>query len=564
MPPSARLRVSTSPAEPIFWDRAAAASAGIQGLWSSGFIANRQEIVERTCTREGSSDLELATALYERHGSEAPHLIAGPFAWLLWDGGGQRLIAVRDRLGIHQIFYRGSAGDILLAGGIEPLLDNFPSPVINSRAVLAHLHGRIPALGETFYQEISVVEPGGLLTATRERIETATYWRPEPRPLLRLADDDSYGRAFWDRFLPIVAEYAPHDELGVTLSGGLDSTSVAAAVREASSARLTAFSWTAPELPEADESEPIAAVCRQLGCRAATLAADRHWPLRTEPGIRPDPATPLFNFYTDLWDATFEAARAQEVRVLFSGLSGDHLFGGDVFSYPDLLLTGRWHKLFAEIRAQRRHSELSAAGIVWWMALAPIANAYLPGWERDRTQPLPWLGEGLRQLVSPMPQKLPRRLLPGRRERLRLLRAPALPAIASLLTRQAARHGIDFRHPLLDHRMFDFAAALPTAQTFAAGKRKVILRNAMRGHLPEAVLDRWGKTYPDAIARRGLRERERAKVWALMTDMRAAAMGFVDERRLRAAYTDYLAERNRSSLFWHSITLEAWLRRYFS
>jgi hypothetical protein len=200
------------------------------------------------------------------------------------------------------------------------------------------------------------------------------------------------------------------------------------------------------------------------------------------------------------------------------------------------------------------------------MALAPVANAYIPGWERVRIPLVPWLGERLRREelpALPATMELPRRLLPGRRERLRALRDPLLPVVASLATRHAARYGIDFRHPMLDHRLFDFAASLPTTQTFAAGRRKVILRNAMHGLLPEPVLGCWGKTYPDAIARRGLRERERAKVWSLMTDMRAAEMGFVDERRLRAAYRDYLTGRDRRALFWNTLTLEAWLRRYF-
>jgi asparagine synthase (glutamine-hydrolysing) len=548
----------------IAWDRASGAP-GVRGLWSSGFIANRQEIIGQLSARESLSDLELAAALCARFGIEAPRLIHGSFAWIVWDGDGQRLVAVRDRLGVRELYYAQRNAEFLLAGRIEPLLAGTDPLVIDPRAVLAQLRGQPPAPDATFYGGISAVAPGGLLIVTGDRIETRRYWRPEPQPLLRLPNDAAYGQAFRELFLPIIGEYLSGGDVGVTLSGGLDSTTVAAAVREASPRTgLTAFTWTAPELPEADESEAVAAVCQQLGCGAATLAADQCWPLRTEPGIRPERISPLFNLYADAWDATFRAVRERGIRVLFSGLSGDHLFGGDVFSYPDLLVTGRWRKLVSEIREQSRHSELSAAAILRWMTLAPVANTYLPGWERERTQPVPWLGEALRRETLPPPPALPRRLLPGRRERLRLLRDPLLPAVASLLTRQAARHGIDFRHPLLDHRMFEFAAALPTAQSFSAGKRKLILRSAMRGRLPDSVLDRRGKTYSDAIARRGLRERERDKVWALMTDMRAAQMGYVDERRLRTAYDDYLAGRSQSTLFWHSLTLEAWLRRYFS
>ncbi len=568
MPPRDRLATDSTPQTLLLsWDRASVGPDGIAGLWSAGFIVNRDGLNAQLDIPAPISDLDLAVALYKRWGNDAPRRIHGPFAWIVWDGDRQRLMAVRDRVGIHEIFYRQERNAIHLAGSIEPVLEaSRPHPAVNPFAVLAQIHGRVPTAGETFYEGIGAVAPGQMLTVTRDRIASGHYWRPELQPLHEFPDDAAYGQAFRELFLPIVAEYTPAREVGVgvTLSGGLDSTTVAAAIIESlPGTDLTAFSWISPELPEADESEAVAAVCRQLGCRVVTIAADHHWPLRTEPGIRPEAATPFFNFYTDLWDATFRAVREQGVRTLFSGVSGDNLFGADVFSYPDLLLTGRWRRLVSEIRDHRKRSRLSTAQIVRWLALAPIANTYIPTRDRDRTQPVAWLGSRFQQVAIAAP-KLSRRVLPGRRERLRMLRDPWLAVTASLVTKQAARHGIDFRHPLLDHRLFDFAAGLPTTQTFAAGKRKVILRNAMRGRLPEAVLDQWGKTYPEAIARRGLREREQAKVWALMTNMRAAEMGFVDERRLREAYSDYLAGRDPRALFWNTLTLEAWLRRYFS
>lgn len=85
----------------------------------------------------------------------------------------------------------------------------------------------------------------------------------------------------------------------------------------------------------------------------------------------------------------------------------------------------------------------------------------------------------------------------------------------------------------------------------------------MRGYLPDEVLDLTGKIYPVAIARRGFRERESAKVWRLMQGMRAADLGFVDQKGLHEAYRQYLAGGSDSVLFWYPITLEAWLRQYF-
>ena len=110
--------------------------------------------------------------------------------------------------------------------------------------------------------------------------------------------------------------------------------------------------------------------------------------------------------------------------------------------------------------------------------------------------------------------------------------------------------------------MFEFAATLPTTQTFRAGARKLIMRNAMQGLLPEEILSMWDKVYASAIFDRGLQEREQSKVWRLLTDMRAAELGYVDEKRVRDAYRNYL-RREGSVRFCFTITLEDWLRRYF-
>jgi asparagine synthase (glutamine-hydrolysing) len=556
----------------IFWDRAAGPpstgpAAGLQPagspspscLWFRGFIANRRDLAAEAGLPASTRDVDLLRVLYGLHGREAAERIAGPCAWVLWDPERHCLIASRDRLGTQALYYRSEGRQIRIAGRVEALLGR-SRPSLNARSAVAQILGEAPSPGETFYEGISALEPGGMLVATREGLETRLYWRAGPKPVLKLRDDRSYAEAFRETFSRVTAEYLPGEPLGFTLTGGLDSTTVAATVRAVSPGQeLAAFTWVAPELPEADESRAAAAVAERLGCPTVAIPADQHWPLRTDPGLQPSPEGPLFNFYTDLWDATFRSVREHGIRTLFSGLSGDHLFGGNVFSYPDLLLTGRWRKLAAEIRTHLGYSRIGASGILRRMILGPLARSISAA--PSPSAPVAWLAEPYRRL-RPRPVAVPRSLLPGRRERLAVLRDPLLPPLASLITAQAAAHGIDFRHPLLDHRLFDFAAALPTPQTFSAGVRKVILRNAMRGLLPDETLDRRDKIYPEAIARRGLAERETAKVWAMMTDMKAAALGFVDEARLREEYRRYLAGETRSALFWHTLTLEAWLRRW--
>jgi asparagine synthase (glutamine-hydrolysing) len=552
----------------ISWDRSRAHPEPLAGapgpplcLWARGFIANRKELISKVSLPACCSDPDLLVTLYERFGLQAPAHVAGPFSWILWDAHHQRLVAARDRLGIYGLYYTSSGTQVDLAGDVSWL---HPSPPLNERAVAAQIRGQAPPAGETFFPNIHAIEPGHLLIITRGQLVLDRYWRLEPQRLLELRTEAAHSEALRDLFFRIISQYHVHQPAGVTLSGGLDSTTVAASLRSVSpTSPIKAFSWVSPELPKADESREILSVARKLGLQLTLIPADQHWSLRTHPGIRTSRASPFFNFYHDLWEVTFHDAYASGVRELHSGLGGDHLFGGDVFSYPDLLLTGRWIRLLKEIEAHLPSSNLGLPSLIRRTVLGAAARGLFPKLRRWRTEPPPWLGERLRHFSEETAPEY-RRLLPGRQARLKIMQDRLLPVVAEAATAHAARHNVEFRHPLLDHRLCEFAAALPTTQTFRAGIRKVILRNAMRGLLPDEVVDRRYKVYSNAIAERGLREREQVKVWALMTNMVAADMGFVDEMRLREEYRCYLNGETNSALFWHTLTLESWLREHFA
>ena len=555
----------------ITWQRSVPAAEDASGsapriscLWSAGCLANRRDLARHLSLSEDRADGVLITALYHRYGSSLAGRLAGSLAWILWDGRRRRLVAARDRLGTQGLYFQEQGDRFRLATSVEALLSSASGRNRrNEAALVAHLHGQAPPPGETFYRGIQAVRPGGLLIATPDRIAKRSYWSLRPGPTLRLTADGEYAEALRELLFQVAQQYLPRSPSAVTLSGGLDSTSVAAAMAQSPSAQITALRWLAPGLPEADEGRFSAAVVRMLGCPEITLQADRHWPLRRDDSIRPTAASPLFNFYSDVWEATFDLLRQRGIRCLFSGCSGDDLFGGGVFSYPDLLLTGRWLRLARGVRDHVRYPNISLVPVIRQGILGPIAQTYLPLRRWAVRPPVPWLGKRYREWHRDLSPPVSRRLLPGRWQRLRHLREPFLPFVAEFVTRQAAHHGVEFRHPLLDSRLVEFAARLPSSQTFRGGRRKIIVRNAMRGYLPDEILDQPGKLYPTAIVDRGLRDREQAKVQRWLTQMRAAELGLVDEARLREAYSAYVQGKSRSCMFWHAMTLEAWLRKYF-
>ncbi len=536
-------------------------------LWTTGFISNRRSLARQEGKRDSISDRELTLYLHQKYGQFAAQHIAGPFAWVLWDSNRRMLIGARDRVGICGLYYFVTGKTVLLANRVDILLDSLPfSPRMNSRSVVAHLCGETPLEGETFYENVCEVVPGGYVQINRGCVESKQYWRIEPQPELKCSSDAEYAEVFRSRWFQIIAEYVPPERVGVTLSGGMDSTTIAAGMREASpNADVIAFSHIAPELSEADESHSISAVAQCLGMPVVYTRADEHWSLSSPEGIRTLRDAPFYNIYYDTWEVIYQTMRQQGIEIAFTGSGGDQLFGADVVAYPDLFLTGHWIQLARQMRVHLPYSGLSLLQFIRLRIASPIKQAYFP-MLRKHQPPVEWLGTAHRRLyraLSDQPERFSWNL-PGKQQRLRILRDRQISHFAQHMNLQASRFAIHLRHPFLDHRLMEFAASLPTSQTCYAGIQKVIMRNAMLGILPDAIVDRTYKTLPLAVAERGLREREQPKVWKLLTNMRAAELGFVDEKCLQKTYRAFLSGNDNVGWLWlHALSLEDWLRRYF-
>ncbi|MBI4526962.1 MAG: hypothetical protein HY695_24460 [Deltaproteobacteria bacterium] len=536
-------------------------------LHAAGLIANRDELRRDLGLPTSISDIDLILRLYDRFEVAAAGRIAGCVSFVVHDRERGRLLAVADRSGRSRLYYLRKRDLVVLAPEIKALLPFLDSlRTLDRLSIAAHVCRKPISLDATYYEGVRAVEPGTMLVADHLGLRLVSYWRLEPQPLLKLKSDDAYAEALQDLLSGVIGQYLDTESFGITLSGGLDSTAVAAVLRRlAPKARIVAFRWVAPDLPEADESGLSVAVARGLDLEDVALDAGSCWTLSAPDGIQTSESSPFYNCYTEMWQEMFTAAARRGIRVLFTGLSGDHLFGGNIYAYPDLLLTGRWWELVRQLQEHLPHSKMGLRGILSCMVLRPILRQAFFRQLPRRSRPVSWLGRRLREVYSDPLRELsiPRWMLPGRAQRFLALLDPALPQANEEINRMAGLYGIDVRSPLLDHRLIEFATRLPTEQTFRAAVRKVILRNAMRNYLPETVVQRRTKIYPDTICFRGLRERETAKVWALLTDMRAAELGYVHQDKLREVYRSFVAGEHNDTRFWNSLTLEAWLRRWF-
>lgn len=538
-------------------------------LWHSGVMTNRLELATRAAVpRTYPPDL-VCRALHPLLGDATWSAIQGDWSALLWNGRAQELILLRDRMGGHGLYYVDDGKQVLISNRIEHLLDALPAaPSPNLKSLVAQVNCLPPAGGETHYQNINTVAPGCALLLGRTASRMCRYWEIAPQPLLRLRSDEEYTRAYRELLFSVVAGYADSGNTGITLSGGLDSTSVAAALRQAlPHAKLTAFTWVSPSLPEADESENAKTVAERLKLDWVPLRHDELWPLSTPEGLVTSRDTPFLNYYQEMWIYTTALMQRMGIDVVFGGVSGDNLFGAGVYPYADMFLKGRWVEMGRQMRRQLAQSagRLSPARTVRILLLSPLAAAYLPLRWRRQSQPVTWLRPVWHQTFQALTAPAVRRelLSPGRQQRLRILREPLLPHILERRNVLGADYGIEFRHPFMDHRLIEFAASLPPEQTMWNTVSKIIMRRAMRGYLPDVVLDKRTKTLPTAVGMRGLRELETGKVWALLSDMRAAQLGLVDEDEIRRQYNRYVQKETEDTRFFYTLTLEAWLRQHF-
>jgi asparagine synthase (glutamine-hydrolysing) len=530
-----------------------------------GFVANRAALP----AGDDTSDAGLITARWRQAGADAAKAIFGDAVWIAYDADKREVTAARDRMGMNGVFYAQHAGEVWLALSLDALLAAWPGRrALNPSAIARHINMQPPVEGETHHAGIHALPRGCTLRVAGDQITVQPYWTIQQGPVLKLASDVAYAEAYREVLFQVAREYAPAGRAAITLSSGMDSTSVAAALREATPALdLVAMTWTTPELAEADEITYVREVAAKLDLPLQEVRGDQHWTMCHPEGIRTSAGMPFVLFYDDLWDAGHSAIRDAGATTVFDGFSGDALFGANVFAYADLLLQGRWLRCAREFRAHMRQnpSRLTMPQAIKMLLLGPLLRSYAPALVNRRpAQPAKWLLPAHHALWQSTQQPaLAGSGLPGRRRRFDTIGDPFSAQVGIHYGGLAQRFGLQGRHVLMDHRLVEFALSLPTDQTIRNGQRKTIMRNAMRGRLPDSVLDMWGKIYPTTMSERGLRERETAKIWGYLTNMRAAEMGFVDEGIVRGVYQDYLGKKAKDIRFFYAIMLEDWLRRYF-
>lgn len=473
--------------------------AGLEGRYwivADARLDSRDELIaelQRSRRKVGpnSPDSELIVHAYAAWGTPCVDHLRGDFSFSLWDAGYKQLFCARDHFGIKP-FYYAQLGELFLFSNTLNCLRLHPavSSELNEAAIGDFLlFGLNCDNTTTSFCDIQRLPPAHTLTVSQRGLQIRRFWTPPTDGHIRYAKPEEYIENFLSILEAAVADRLRSDRVGILLSGGLDSSSVAAVAKQvaAKSAQVTDIrGYTSVD--ESQSPDPEGQFAREVGEF-----------LRIPAKLLPVESIELFEGWDDpqlslpepvdnpLFASFFDAKRiiSADCRVVLSGEGSDNLMDFQMWPYTgDLRRRGEWRRLMTD-----------TANYLW-------------------IRPFPWRGIRARFLrvigKEPGVPVFPNWLAADFRKRANLrerwkewgehpklvFEHPILPrAHASLSLPQwthmfehenagVAQQPLEVRYPFLDLRIVNFLLALPPFPWFF---HKMILREAMAGRLPESV-----------------------------------------------------------------------------
>jgi asparagine synthase (glutamine-hydrolysing) len=440
-------------------------------------------------------DTEVLVHLYERDGLSFARRLRGMFALALWDATQRRLVLARDRYGIKPLYYRADGGGLEFASELRAL----PRGEIDLDALEAFLaFNSIPA-PLTIFREARKLPPGHLLVWEEGVVRLERYARPAPARAEALREDDEAEliEELRARLRDSVRAHLVSDvPVGVLLSGGIDSSALAALAAQETAEPVRTFSIGFEERSFDELSD-------------ARLVAERYGTRHRELVLRPDAAL-LLPALAEAFDEPFADSSAlptylvsqlaaEDVKVALSGEGGDELFGG-YYTYVADLLALRAGGLARVARpvVERLPSSTARASFDY-KAKRFVRGAHLPPLERHHAWKEIFSAEaraeltGRRNGFDPVDLYRERFAETEGAELLSRLQDVdlGLYLVDDLLVktdRASMAHSLEARVPYLDPVVTNLALALPTRRRVRGLRKKVLLRKAVAPLVPERIV----------------------------------------------------------------------------
>jgi asparagine synthase (glutamine-hydrolysing) len=470
------------------------------------YIELRRELESLGQQFHTHTDTEVLLLAYMEWGVDAVRRFVGMFAFAIFDRKRRTLLLARDFFGIKPLYYSASDEQFAFASEIKALLDlNSSRRRANSAALLLYLRHGLSDQGDTtllsgihqlpaaHYMEVSLDDPGVA--------EPVRFWSPQITP-----SDASFEEAaqrLRELFIESIQLHLRSDvPVGAALSGGIDSSAIVACIRRvAPQLDIHTFSYVADD-PRLNEERWIDLVAGAVAPRVHKTHTTSH-DLATDLDVllkaqeEPFGSTTIYAQHR-----VFRLASEAGIKVMLDGQGADELLGGYRYyigaQFASLV---RQHRFLDALRLLRSARKLPDSGVVqlllcsadyflpkeWQKPLrAMIAKEFTPNWVHAA-----WFRENGGETANVNYCSGPHVL---RSALLRTLTETSLPHLLRYEDRNSMAFSIESRVPFLTPQLAEFVLSLPEEYIVALdGTSKAVFRRAMRGIVPQAILDRKDK-----------------------------------------------------------------------
>jgi len=530
------------------------------------------------------SDTEVIIHAYEQYGRDCVNRLNGMFAFALWDSNRRRLFMARDRVGIKPLYYAEVNGALIFGSELKAILAH---PSVERRIDLIALNQYLTfeyvPTPRTIFQGISKLPPGHTLTLEKGRTTIDKYWAPS---LERSEAGDSRGRAEYlaelrDTLKEVVRKELISDvPLGILLSGGIDSSAVAAMMAQLTPGNVKSFS-IAFEDQSFDESNYARLVARRLGTEHHELTLTSGKMLELAPRIAEFLDEPLGDS-SIIPTYLLSHFTRQHVKVALGGDGGDELFGGystlqahRLLEYyrrlvPGIIRRGLIPRLVDRLPVSFDNISLDfkLRRLVAGQDAPPVVrhHIWLGSFTREQRRLLLGpLGDGYEDAADDLAyehinacsaQDWMNQILHC--DMKLYLEGDILPKV----DRASMANSLEVRVPLLNNTMLDYVDSTPNSLKLRGLTTKYILRRAVKDLLPRPILRRGKKGFNMPVAK-WLTGPLKNLAEDMLSEQRLRREGLFDPGYVRTLLDEHLARRrDHRKLLWTLLVFELWYERW--
>jgi asparagine synthase (glutamine-hydrolysing) len=542
----------------------------------NGEIYNYREL-RRELERDGhtfrtDSDTETIVHLYEDLGPRCVERLRGMFGFAIWDECKRQLLIARDRLGIKPMYYAERNGELVFSSELKPILTLGQIPRAIDWGATNHLFTFLSTPSDqSIVEGVKKLEPACVAVATPgQPLRIKKYWDVAFRPNEQATEAELVEQLRALLVESVTLHQVSDVPVGAFLSGGLDSSAVVALMAKPAAGRLKTFSIGFAE-SDFNELQYARDVASQFGTDHYDLV------------LRPDVVS-IVEDLTWYLDEPFGDTSAiptymvsklasEHVKVVLSGDGGDELFAGydkyvveererqrDRIPRPLRAVAGAIGRLLPDgVTGRRFLRHVALEGPQRYLDASTMFGAddlrklFRPDASRQLAQHDP-LAESLAALQHGGDDWLAA-------VQYRDLHTYLPLDILTKVDRATMAHSLEARPPLLDHRLVEFAATVPARFRLRDGTTKYLFKQAMRGILPDAIIDRQKRGFAVPLAT-WFRGDLAGFTRDLLLSTRCRERGFFDPRYLERLLTLNERGRNLDLQLWTVMSFELWCQRF--